>query len=309
MTYLKYIGKRLLLLIPVIVGITFVLYFIMALSPGNPAQLILGADATAEQIQALEEEMGLNDPIIVQYLNYMLGVIRGDFGTSWVSGYNVLGEFILRIPNTLLIAVLATVGAVALGIPMGIYSAVKQYSLFDYGGMVVAMLLFSVPAFWLGTMCQILFCLILGWLPAAGDESLRYFILPSIVLGANTFASMIRMARTSMLDVIKQDYIRTARAKGAPERRVIMRHGVRNGLIPVITQIGISFAGAVGGAIVTETIFAINGVGMLLLNAVKSRDIPVVMGTVIFVAAIVGIINLVVDLICAKVDPRIDLAS
>ena len=281
----------------------------MALSPGNPAQLILGADATAEQIQALEEEMGLNDPIIVQYLNYMLGVIRGDFGTSWVSGYNVLGEFILRIPNTLLIAVLATVGAVALGIPMGIYSAVKQYSLFDYGGMVVAMLLFSVPAFWLGIMCQILFCLILGWLPAAGDESLRYFILPSIVLGANTFASMIRMARTSMLDVIKQDYIRTARAKGAPERRVIMRHGVRNGLIPVITQIGISFAGAVGGAIVTETIFAINGVGMLLLNAVKSRDIPVVMGTVIFVAAIVGIINLVVDLICAKVDPRIDLAS
>lgn len=306
---MKYIGKRLLLLIPVIVGITFVLYFIMALSPGNPAQLILGADATAEQIQALEEEMGLNDPIIVQYLNYMLGVIRGDFGTSWVSGYNVLGEFILRIPNTLLIAVLATVGAVALGIPMGIYSAVKQYSLFDYGGMVVAMLLFSVPAFWLGIMCQILFCLILGWLPAAGDESLRYFILPSIVLGANTFASMIRMARTSMLDVIKQDYIRTARAKGAPERRVIMRHGVRNGLIPVITQIGISFAGAVGGAIVTETIFAINGVGMLLLNAVKSRDIPVVMGTVIFVAAIVGIINLVVDLICAKVDPRIDLAS
>ena len=309
MTYLKYIGKRLLLLIPVIVGITFVLYFIMALSPGNPAQLILGADATAEQIQALEEEMGLNDPIIVQYLNYMLGVIWGDFGTSWVSGYNVLGEFILRIPNTLLIAVLATVGAVALGIPMGIYSAVKQYSLFDYGGMVVAMLLFSVPAFWLGIMCQILFCLILGWLPAAGDESLRYFILPSIVLGANTFASMIRMARTSMLDVIKEDYVRTARAKGAPERRVIMRHGVRNGLIPVITQIGISFAGAVGGAIVTETIFAINGVGMLLLNAVKSRDIPVVMGTVIFVAAIVGIINLVVDLICAKVDPRIDLAS
>ena len=147
MTYLKYIGKRLLLLIPVIVGITFVLYFIMALSPGNPAQLILGADATAEQIQALEEEMGLNDPIIVQYLNYMLGVIRGDFGTSWVSGYNVLGEFILRIPNTLLIAVLATVGAVALGIPMGIYSAVKQYSLFDYGGTGVAMVLVSGPAF------------------------------------------------------------------------------------------------------------------------------------------------------------------
>ena len=309
MTYLKYIGKRLLLLIPVIVGITFVLYFIMALSPGNPAQLILGADATAEQIQALEEEMGLNDPIIVQYLNYMLGVIRGDFGTSWVSGYNVLGEFILRIPNTLLIAVLATVGAVALGIPMGIYSAVKQYSLFDYGSMILAMLLFSLPAFWLGILSQILFCVTLRWLPATGVGGWRHLVLPALILGANTLAAMIRMSRTSMLDVLKQDYIRTARAKGASRRGAILKHAVGNSLIPVITQIGISFAGCIGGAVVTETVFTIPGIGAMLINAVKARDIPVVMGSVIFIALIVGVINLIVDLICAKVDPRIDLAA
>ena len=199
----------------------------------------------------------------------MLNVCRGDFGTSWVSGYNVLKEFTQRFPYTLAVAVLATLWAVAIGIPVGIGAAVKQNGTFDYINTVIAMLLFSVPAFWLGIMAQILFCLFLHWLPSSGVGSLKHYVLPARILGANTFASMIRMARTSMLDVIKQDYIRTARAKGATESRTIVHHAVRNSLIPVITQVGISFAGAVGGAIVTETIFAIPGIGMLLLNAVK----------------------------------------
>ncbi|WP_373214962.1 ABC transporter permease [Ruminococcus sp. 5_1_39BFAA] len=309
MNLLKYSLKRLLMLIPVIIGVTFILYFVMSLSPGNPALQILGADASQEQLAAQEALMGLDKPIIVQYANYMLGVLHMDFGTSWVNGNDVLTEFGQKLPITLILAVLSTLWPIALGIPIGIYSAVKQYSIFDYGSMVVAMLLFSLPAFWLGLMCQILFCLTLKWLPSAGVGTWKHLILPSVILGASTLASMIRMSRTSMLDVLKQDYIRTARSKGASERIVILRHAVRNSLIPVITQIGICFAGCIGGAVVTETVFALPGVGALLINAVKSRDIPIVMGTVIFIAIIVGVINLIVDLICAKVDPRIDLAA
>lgn len=308
MYLLKYTIKRLLMLIPVILGVTLILYYVMALSPGNPALQTLGADASEEQVAALEHEMGLDLPIIVQYVRYILDVVRLNFGSSWVTGYDVLESFMQRLPDTVMLAFVATLWAVALGIPIGIYSAVKQYSVFDYGGMVLAMLLFAMPSFWLAILCQILFCLVLHWLPATGVGSLRHFILPALVLGANTLASMIRMSRTSMLDVLRQDFIRTARAKGASRRSAILHHAVGNSLVPVITQVGISFAGCMGGAIVTETIFTIPGIGSMLINAVKSRDIPVVMGTVILVAIIVGVINLIVDLVCAKVDPRIDLA-
>lgn len=308
MYLLKYTIKRLLMLIPVILGVTLILYYVMALSPGNPALQILGADASEEQVAALEHEMGLDLPIIVQYVRYILDVVRLNFGSSWVTGYDVLESFMQRLPDTVMLAFVATLWAVALGIPIGIYSAVKQYSVFDYGGMVLAMLLFAMPSFWLAILCQILFCLVLHWLPATGVGSLRHFILPALVLGANTLASMIRMSRTSMLDVLRQDFIRTARAKGASRCSAILHHAVGNSLVPVITQVGISFAGCMGGAIVTETIFTIPGIGSMLINAVKSRDIPVVMGTVILVAIIVGVINLIVDLVCAKVDPRIDLA-
>lgn len=308
MYLLKYTIKRLLMLIPVILGVTLILYYVMALSPGNPALQILGADASEEQVAALEHEMGLDLPIIVQYVRYILDVVRLNFGSSWVTGYDVLESFMQRLPDTVMLAFVATLWAVALGIPIGIYSAVKQYSVFDYGGMVLAMLLFAMPSFWLAILCQILFCLVLHWLPATGVGSLRHFILPALVLGANTLASMIRMSRTSMLDVLRQDFIRTARAKGASRRSAILHHAVGNSLVPVITQVGISFAGCMGGAIVTETIFTIPGIGSMLINSVKSRDIPVVMGTVILVAIIVGVINLIVDLVCAKVDPRIDLA-
>lgn len=271
--------------------------------------MVLGQDATPEQIAELNHQMGLDRPLIVRYVNYMADALKLDFGKSWTGNFDVLSEFSHRLPYTLLISALALLFATGFGIPLGIASAIKQYSLFDYGSTFVVMLLFSMPAFWLGTMCQIFFCLTLGWLPVSGIASWKSFILPPIILGANTLASMIRMSRTSMLDVIKMDYIRTARAKGASNRDVIIHHSIRNSLIPVVTQIGISFAGTIGGAVVTESIFAIPGIGTMLINAVKSRDVPVVMGTVIFITIIVGIINLVVDLICAIVDPRIDLAN
>ena len=298
MSWLKYTLKRLLMLIPVIICVTFILYVILSFAPGNVAWQILGEDATAEQIAQLEAEMGLDKPLLVRYGNYMLGVCHLDFGTSWFGGEDIAKLFLGRLPYTLLVAVLSILFAVGIGCPLGIGSAIKQYSLMDYGVSFVAMLLTSMPAFWLGTMCQIFFCL--TW---------KHYVLPSVILGANTLASMIRMSRTSLLDVIRQDYIRTARAKGASERKVIMHHAMRNSLIPIVTQIGITFAGVIAGAVVTENIFAIPGVGVLLINAVKARDVPIVMGTVIFVTIIVGIINLAVDIICALIDPRIDFAS
>lgn len=309
MNWLKYALKRVLMLIPVIICVTFILFIILSLAPGDIARHVLGDDATAEQIAAFNHEMGFDRPLLVRYVLYMRDALKLDFGKSWTGGFDVLREFSHRLPYTLLVSVLAIFFACGVGIPLGIASAIKQYSLLDYGSTFLVMLLFSMPAFWLGTMCQILFCLILHWLPVSGVTSWKHFILPPLILGANTMASMIRMSRTSMLDVIKMDYIRTARAKGAVEKDVIIHHAMRNSLIPVVTQIGISFAGTIGGAVVTENIFAIPGIGSLLITAVKGRDVPVVMGTVIFVTIIVGIINLVVDLVCAIVDPRIDLAS
>ena len=309
MTWVKYALKRLLMLIPVIVCVTFFLYLILSFSSGSLARQLLGDDATEEQIAAKEAEMGLDQPLMVRYGKYMLGVLKLDFGKSWVNGEDVLARFENRLPNTLKLSTLAMLFAIGIGVPLGIGSAIKQYSLLDYGSMFVAMLLFSMPSFWLGTMCQIRFCLVLHWLPVSGADSWDCFILPMLILGANTMATMIRMSRTSMLDVIRQDYIRTAKAKGASAKQVIAHHAMRNSLIPIITQVGVSFAGTIAGAVVTENIFAIPGVGTLLINAVKSHDVPVVLGTVIFVAIIVGVINLIVDLFCAVIDPRIDLAA
>lgn len=199
--------------------------------------------------------------------------------------------------------------AVLLGIPLGIVSAIKQNSVIDYFSLALAVILFSLPAFWFGMMAQLFFCLQLGWLPASGVGTPAHFVLPALTLGANVLASQLRMTRTSMLDVVKQDFIRTARAKGASERRVVMKHVLRNGMLPVVTQVGISYASCMGGSVVTESVFSIPGIGSLLINAVKSRDIPVVMGTIIFVALIVGVINLLVDLLYALIDPRVKLAK
>ena len=306
---LKYVLKRLLLLIPVVLGITFIIFVVLNLAPGDPAAMILGQDATAEALAAKRAELGLDQPIIIQYIRYIAGVLQGDFGTSWLSGYEVLPEFLHRIPYTILQGSLSMFVAVIIGIPLGIVAAIRQYHFVDYASLALALVLFSLPSFWFAMMGQILFCLTLGWLPASGVGSLTHFILPSITLGANILASQLRMTRTSMLDVIKQDYIRTARAKGADERRVVIHHVLRNGMLPVITQVGISFASCMGGSVVTETVFSIPGIGSLLINAVKGRDIPVVMGTLIFIAIFVGVINLIVDIIYAFIDPRVKLTA
>ncbi|MGI6004206.1 MAG: ABC transporter permease [Christensenellales bacterium] len=303
----KFILKRVLMLLPVVVGITLFIYVIMSVAPGDPARLILGSDATHEEVLAKRTELGLDRPVLVRYGSYMLGVFRGDFGTSWYNNFNVISEFLARLPNTLTLGLLAMGLAAVLGIPLGILAAVRQYHVVDYTTLAGAMIFSSMPAFWFGLMAQVYISLRLGWLPATGAGSLAHFVLPAVTLAAAQLASQVRMTRTSMLEVIKQDYVRTARSKGATERRVIVRHVLRNGMLPVITQLGIAFAMLLGGTIVTESVFAIPGVASLLINAVRLRDVPVVMGIIVIIATFVGVVNLLVDLLYAVIDPRIKL--
>lgn len=302
---LKYTLKRVLLLIPVVIGITFLVYLVLSISPGDPATMMLPPGATAAEIEAKREELGLNDPILVQYGNYMWKAIHGDFGVSWYQGFDVLAEFSHRLPYTLTLATLATICAVLIGIPAGIYAAVRHNSMPDYIITFLALILSAAPTFWLGMMYQLLFSLKLGWFPASGADSWMCFILPVLSLAGGQLAGNSRMTRTWLLDVIRSDYVRTARAKGNKEFTVIVKHALRNSLLPVITQIGVGFSTIVGGSLVAETVYAFPGIGSFLSAAVKTKDIPIVVGCIIIVSIIVGITNLVVDLLYAVVDPRV----
>ncbi|MGI6239904.1 MAG: ABC transporter permease [Christensenellales bacterium] len=306
---LKYILKRLLLLVPVVLGVTFFIFVILSFAPGDPAQLILGAEATPEMILEKREELGLNDPLILRYGKYIWGILHGDFGSSWYNGYDVLGEFAGRLPNTLKLGIFAMAISSIIGIALGVVTAVKQYSGLDYMTLVIAMLFSSLPAFWFGLMTQIYFALKLKWLPATGADSWMHFILPAFTLAAAQLAGQVRLTRSSMLDVIKQDYVRTARSKGCTQRRVIMHHVMRNGMLPVVTGLGMSFAGLISGAIVTESVFSIPGVASLMINAVKIRDVPVVMGILFVIAVFIGCVNLLVDLLYGVIDPRVKIGD
>jgi peptide/nickel transport system permease protein len=303
----KYIIRRILLIFPVIIGITLFIYLVLALAPGDPVSLMLGPDATPEQLQVKRIELGMDKNVFIRYLNYMKTVVQGDFGTSWISGKPVMLEFYQRVPHTLALACVTLMITVIMGIPSGVLAAVKQNRPIDTTTLVFALIFSSIPAFWLGMMIQILFALRLGWFPAMGAGTVRHVFLPALTLSLVNLAGQVRMTRSSMLDVINQDYVRTARAKGAGEWRVILGHVVRNGSLPVITNLGIAFTNAFGGAVVTEAVFSIPGIGSYMINAAKTRDIPIVMGIIIFVAIFVAVINLFVDLIYAIVDPRVKL--
>lgn len=302
---LKYILKRLLLLIPVIIGISFIIFSIMQLTPGDPAREILGETATQEAVDALREEMGLNDPFLLQYGRYMWNAIRGDFGTSYQTGQSVIKQILERFPTTIYLAIGATLAAILIGIPVGLISAVKQYSIIDDVSTIFSMVLTAVPNFWLGLVLMLTLSLKLKWFPAYGATSLKHFVLPWITLSCMTLAVLIRMTRSSMLEVIRQDYIRTARAKGAKERRIVFHHALRNALLPVITGIGTQLSVQLGGAIIVETVFSIPGLGTMIISGIKTKDIPVVMGGVMFIALVGGLVNLLVDILYAYIDPRL----
>ncbi len=307
----RYILKRLLMIIPVLVGVTFVVYMILSVAHGDPVQTILGDKATEEAQEQLRAELGLDRPLIVQYGNYIWDALHGDFGTSYKNQVDVMDQVLDRFPNTLLIAAGAILLSLVLGIPVGIISAKKQYSFIDNASMVGALFGVSMPAFWMGLLLVIVFSLKLRLLPSSGMNSeslgllLKSMILPVIALSTYSLAMIARMTRSSMLEVIRQDYISTARSKGITEGQVTVRHMLRNALIPIITAVGLQFGTLVGGSIMTETVFSWPGIGRLIVESIKSRDIPMVMGSVIFLCVIFSMVNLLVDLLYAFVDPQI----
>lgn len=306
----RYIGKRLLMIIPVLVGVTLLVFVVLSLAPGDPAVSILGDKATEADIEAKREELGLNDPILIQYLNYVSKAIKGDFGVSYKNQLSVMKQVLDRFPNTLIIAVGAILFSLVLGIPVGILSAKKQYSMIDNIAMIGALIGVSMPVFWMGLMMVIVFSLRLRLLPSSGMGEgfiplMKSLVLPVVALGSYSLAMIARTTRSSVLEVIRQDYISTARSKGITERQVTTRHMLKNALIPIITAVGLQFGTLMGGSIMTETVFSWPGIGRLIVDSIKSRDIPMVMGSVIFLSVIFSFVNLLIDLLYAFVDPQI----
>ena len=302
---LKYILKRLLMAIPVLLGVTFIVFTIMSFTPGDPVQTMLGDNYSQEAYDEITEELGLNDPFLVRYVNYVVGLVQGDMGVSYSTKRAVSDEIFARFPATVRLAGAAIFLAVVFGIPLGVISATKQYSFFDSGSMFVALVGVSMPNFWLGIMLILLFAANLGLLPASGDKGFLALILPAVTLSANSLATITRMTRSSMLETIRMDYIRTARAKGLRESRVIIHHALRNAMIPVITSVGLQFGFALSGAVLVETVFSWPGIGRLLVDTIKLKDTPVVLGVVVVMAASFTVINLVIDILYACFDPRI----
>lgn len=307
----KYILKRLLLMIPVLIGVTFLVFFILSLTPSDPAAIILGDGATNEAIAALREEMGLNDPLLVRYFRFLSNAVRGDLGLSYRNSLPVMPLVLERIPATAMLASAAILIALLIGIPAGIISAKKQYSFVDYLTTVIALIGVSMPVFWLGLLLVMLFSLTLGWLPSQSLDTttfgttIKSLILPAFTLGASSAATVARMTRSSMLEVIRQDYIATARAKGLTERKVTRKHMISNALIPIITAVGLQFGFLLGGSVLTETVFSWPGLGRLMIDSIKAKDIPLVLGSILFLAIMFSVVNLLVDIIYAFVDPRI----
>lgn len=330
---LAYTIRRLLMLIPVLIGMSLITFSIVHLIPGNPAQVILGEQATPQAIASLEEQLGLNEPYFVQYGNYMMGLVQGDLGTSLRTNGEIGKEILPFLAGTMELTLFAMVFAIIVGVNAGIISAWKQNSMFDYVAMVIALIGVSMPIFWLGLMQQWIFAQELGWLPAFGRHNPRdpvdaitnfylvdtllngnidqfwtvfkHLILPGLALGTIPMAIIARMTRSSMLEVLRSDYIRTVEAKGSRRISVIYKHGFKNAVIPVLTVVGLQTGTLLGGAILTETIFSWPGVGRYVYEAIGNRDYPVIQSGILVIATMFVLINLIVDLLYSYIDPRI----
>jgi|SRR5690625_231826 len=304
---LQFIVRRLLQLIPVLIGVTILVFSLMHLTPGNPAHIIAGENAPKETVEQIEERLGLNDPIVVQYVDFVKNAVKLDFGNSWRTSLPVTQELWPKFWVTFELSIYSTIFSIVLGLIAGIISAVRQYSLSDIGIMLVALFGLSMPNFWLGLMLMLLFSIHLGWLPPTGWGSLQQIIMPVITLGTMGAAVIARMTRSSMLDVISQDYIRTARAKGVKERVVIYRHALKNALIPVVTVVGLQFGSLLAGSVLTESVFAINGMGKLIIDRILARDFPIVQASVLVIAVVFVFVNLIVDISYKYLNKRVDL--
>ncbi len=304
-----YIVRRLLLTVPVIVGVSILIFLIIRLIPGDPAIAIAGVHASAEYIEQIRKDLHLDQSLPVQYAIFVRNLARGELGDSTMSRRPVSVELRERFPRTVELTLLAMLIASVVGISAGIISATRRYSIFDNVSMLVALFGVAAPVFWLALMLQLLFAVHLGWLPATGRGTFRHLILPSMTLGMATAGLIARITRSSMLDVLRQDFITTARAKGLAEKVIIYKHALKNALIPVVTIMGLQFGILLGGAVLTETVFAWPGVGRLLVDSILARDYPVVQGAVLVLAVSFVLINLLVDLIYAFLDPRISYHS
>ncbi len=300
-----YILRRLGLAIPTLLGVTLIIFFMVRLIPGDPARVIAGIQASEEEVARLRVELGLTRPIYAQYAIFLGRLVRGDLGTSAVTRAPVTEEIATRLRATVMLAISSVALATVVGLAAGIVSATRQYSALDYLVMSAALFGVSIPVFWLGLMLMLLFSVYLHWLPAGGFGGPAHLILPSVALAAVSIAIIARMTRSSLLETFNQDYVRTAHAKGVRRPAVILRHALKNALIPILTVIGLQFGALLGGAILTETTFAWPGMGRLLVNAISARDYPVIQGIVLMFALLFVAVNLAVDLLYAYVDPRI----
>ncbi|MFB5430906.1 ABC transporter permease [Enterococcus casseliflavus] len=302
----QYIVKRILWLFPILLGVSFIVFTIMYLSPGDPVTMVLGEGATPEQYEAMRVQMGLDRSFIEQFFHYIKNVVvEFDLGRSYVSGRVVMDEILVRLPNTIKLSVWSVLFASLIGIPLGVISASRPYSKVDNFVMFLSLVGVSMPTFWQALLLIILFTSTLGWLPASGFDTWQQMIMPVFALASSSIGTIARITRSSMMDVLDQDYIRTAKAKGVNGSKVTFHHALRNALIPVVTVIGLQFGALLGGAVLTETVFSINGIGTLMVNAIRIRDTMIVQGGVLFIAFIFTMVNLCVDILYAYIDPRI----
>ena len=314
---LKMILKRILQLIPVLLITVSITFVITRVLPGNPAVSILGPQASAEDIAKMEEKMGLNDPLPIQYIRYVGGVLTGDLGTSYRYNQPVAELIFEKLPNTMQLALTSLIIALLIGVPVGIVSAVKQYSAFDYISMIVALLGVSMPSFWLGLMLVMVFSVNLGWFPTMGmgsllngiSDVLSHIFLPALCLSFGSMANFARISRSSMLDVVNQDYMKAVRAKGIREYVVVMKHGLKNALPPIVTVLGMRIAELLTGAIMIETIFSWPGIGRLIVDAINNNDFELIQGVVLFMAVLYVSVNLIVDIVYLYINPKVSYES
>jgi ABC-type dipeptide/oligopeptide/nickel transport system permease component len=303
-----YVLRRLAATVPVLLGVTLVVFAMLWLAPGDPVLALVGESAqgmSKEALDALRKAHGLDRGPIVQYLDYLYGLVRGDLGVSVRSSQPVAGEVLSRFPATLLLAGSAMAVAIALGMTLGVLAAVYRRTWVDHLAVLVALLGVSVPVFWSGLLLMLLFSLDLGWLPASGYGTWRHLVLPAAAVGFSSAAFIARITRASMIETLRQDYVRTATAKGLGAAAVRLRHALRNALLPVVTVVGLQFGGLLGGAVLTETVFAWPGIGRMLVDAITSRDLPLVQGSVLFIAVVFIVMNLLVDVSYALLNPKV----
>lgn len=300
-----HIVRTLLLSLITLFGVSVLIFLMLRVLPGDPARVLAGLNASEEQVSRLREQLGLNDSLLAQYWGFISGLLQGDLGQSARTSRPVTTEILARLPATLVLAVVATLVGSVVGVTAGVVAAVRRNSVVDHVISSVAMMGVSMPVYWLGLLLILLFAVSLGWLPAAGSAEPLSIVLPAVTLAAFSTALVSRMTRASMLEVMGQDYIRTAQAKGAPPRTVIIRHGLRNAFIPILTVISLQFGALLGGAVLTETVFGWPGIGRLLVDSIAARDFAVVQGIVLVYAFLFILVNVIVDVLYVYVDPRI----